>query len=312
MTYPGPNIDRYLGGRAFSYRERSALSPIKLMSQVTQGTSRVRNYCGHYEQTGTIWTGHNLEFTQMLYGGMMGSPIISGIMQPIDQAKVQRVARVLQEMNSRLAAYDELQVRADTERHALRKIYQLGETRPNEQAWLHNYALNIESEDPLAGNVNLDDLIIGVDDRSNDVHYRDISHVLVLIFPYLFTQDVGYYSLHNEPIDVTEAEGGYAVANRHLTVSVYTKLLIQSADRRFGRSPEFLFFMLDYIERKNIHSYNRFVLPVAGNHEYRRGDVYRDGGYVTDTTSTVPHTIRSSRAYKKKHGLNLFVSIFFL
>ncbi|KAI9258719.1 hypothetical protein EDC94DRAFT_563968 [Helicostylum pulchrum] len=236
------------------------------MSQVTQGTSRVRNYCGHYEQTGTIWTGHNLEFTQMLYGGMMGSPIISGIMQPIDQAKVQRVARVLQEMNSRLAAYDELQVRADTERHALRKIYQLGETRPNEQAWLHNYALNIESEDPLAG----------------------------------------YYSLHNEPIDVTEAEGGYAVANRHLTVSAYTKFLIQSAVRRFGRSPEFLFFMLDYIERKNIHSYNRFVLPVAGNHEYRRGDVYRDGGYVTDTTSTVPHTIRSSRAYKKKHGLNLF------
>lgn len=67
---------------------------------------RRRNYCGHYEQAGTIWTEHNLEFTQMLYGGMMGSPIISDIMQPIDQEKVRDVFRLLQEINPRLRAYD--------------------------------------------------------------------------------------------------------------------------------------------------------------------------------------------------------------
>lgn len=308
LRYPGPNIDRYLQAREFTYRERSALSPIKLMSQVTRGASRTRNFCGYYEQTGTIWTEHNLEFTQMLYGGMIGSPIISAMMTPINQDKVQEVFQILQTIHPHLATYNQPEVRADSERHALRKLHQLGQTGRADMEWFNNYVVNLETLDPMAANFDLDDLQIGVDSCEDDVRYRDLSMVLTLIFPYLYTEGVGYYSLHSQLNDIHETQGGLGVDNRYLTIAKYARIMVQSADRRFGRCTEFLFFILDYIERKNIHSYKRFVLPINPNRQYLRGDVYRDGAYITDTTSTVPHTIRSSRAYKKKHGLNLFVS----
>lgn len=51
LRYCGPNIDSILDD--FNYRERSALSPIKIMTKITRGRSQARSYCGHYEQGGT-------------------------------------------------------------------------------------------------------------------------------------------------------------------------------------------------------------------------------------------------------------------
>jgi hypothetical protein len=109
----------------------------------------------------------------------------------------------------------------------------------------------------------------------------------------------------------TEETGGYADANiiPGLTVTRWVKQLILSADRRFGRSTEFLYFMLDYIEKRNIHSMNRHVVPIQAGRTYTRADVHDGRRYLTDVVSRVPYTIRSSHAYKKKHALNLFVCL---
>ncbi|CAO3610318.1 unnamed protein product [Mucor hiemalis] len=40
------------------------------MTQITRGKSANNAYCGHYMQSGTMWTETNLEFAQMLYGGL--------------------------------------------------------------------------------------------------------------------------------------------------------------------------------------------------------------------------------------------------
>lgn len=77
-------------------------------------------------------------------------------------------------------------------------------------------------------------------------------------------------------------------------------------DRRFGRSVEFLFLMLDYMEKKDIHSAQRFVLPIRAGRVYTRADVHDGQRHYMNTVSLVPHTVRSSRAYKKKHGMHLF------
>ena len=83
--------------------------------------------------------------------------------------------------------------------------------------------------------------------------------------------------------------------------------MILGADRRFGRSTEFIFFMFDYIEKKNIHSASRLVVPVLPGIQYTRALIHDGNRYILENVSRVPYTIRSSRAYKKRHGLNLLV-----
>lgn len=309
LRYPGPNIDHIL--QDFTYRDRAALSPIKIMSQITRGFSARKNYCGHYEQTGMTWVEHNIEFVEMLYGGLLGSPLLRGLLRPIQIDNVRALFRILQGINPLLAAYEEPAVQVQQQHNILQKIVELGQTIPEEREWAHNYIMNTEEVDPVAAQQRLDNLLLGTDDMGEEVSFRHYPAVMALIFPYLFTEGRGYYSLCGPPEndERTEAEGGYADANRNrVSLTQYVKQLILSSDRRFGRCTEFLFFMLDYIEKKNIHSMNRFVVPVQGGRQYTRQDVHDGSTYNMDRVSLVPHTIRSSRAYKKKHGLNLFVS----
>ncbi|CAO3620808.1 unnamed protein product [Mucor hiemalis] len=72
------------------------------MTQITRGKSANNAFCGHYMKSGTIWTETNLEFAQMLYGGLDGSSLIRGIMQPIKVEKVQNLFHLLQQPNPRL------------------------------------------------------------------------------------------------------------------------------------------------------------------------------------------------------------------
>ncbi|CEP14206.1 hypothetical protein, partial, partial [Parasitella parasitica] len=89
------------------------------------------------------------------------------------------------------------------------------------------------------------------------------------------------------------------------TLGGYTKTRILLQDRRFGQSPEFLFFMMDAIEKKNIHSYNRHVAPTRAGIKLTRNMVHDGTNFLYNTTSSVPHTIRGSYAHKRKHALNL-------
>ncbi|KAI9329523.1 hypothetical protein BD770DRAFT_449668 [Pilaira anomala] len=292
-NFPGPNIDQWLKENEFSYRERACLSPVKIMSQITRGRSRNHNYCGHYEQTGATWSENNVEFTQMLYGGLMGSPYIRGMMTNIDQNKVRRLFAILQSINPLLQRYNLPEIRQENQRNILHTVVRMHRTVPNENAGIHNYIMSIDNTDPIAAQHALDELVLCLDSNNNQLSFRGEPAILALIFPYLFTRGLGYYSLSSPQDQPThELEGGYAQANSHITISKYTKQLILSRERRFGKCIEFLFFMLDYIEKKNIHSAQRFVLPVQQGRRYTRRDVHDGTHHIMGAVSLVPHTIQ--------------------
>lgn len=119
--------------------------------------------------------------------------------------------------------------------------------------WQHNYIMSLSDVDPREGEVEMDTLVLSVDAAGDrEIHYQDDpSSILTLIFPYLYTNGRGYFSLCNWNRDnVGEDINGMADANVYLTVAAYVKQLIHMADRRFGRCVEFLFFMLDFIGKK--------------------------------------------------------------
>ncbi|CEP07171.1 hypothetical protein, partial, partial [Parasitella parasitica] len=243
----GPNIDDML--LELNYRERSAISHIQIMTRIMRSRSQARAYCGHYEQSGTTWTEHNLKFVQMMYGGLNGSPMMRGIMEPIDVDKVRRVFRILQGLNPRLLQYGDINVEHQEVQYALRKLDELGQISAQQNAWLHNYIMPEVDVDPREGEFNLDDLLLAVDTRDDtEVRYADDPSILKLVFPYLYKNGRGYYSLCDWRVDdAGEDENGIEDAYADLTVAAYTKRMILSVDRRFGRCAEFLFFMLDYI-----------------------------------------------------------------
>lgn len=235
------------------------------------------------------------------------------MMSNINQNKVRRLFTILQSINPLLRRYNLAENREENQRNILHAIVRLNQTVPNNNAWIHNYIMSIDNTDPIAAQHTMDDLILGLDTNNNQLSFQGEPAMLALIFPYLFTRGRGYYSLSSPQVNpANELEGGYALANSYFTISKYTKQLILSRDRRFVKCIKFLFCMLDYIEKKNIHSAQGFVLPVQHGRRYTRADVHDGTHHIMDTVSVVPHTIRSSRAFKKKHGMNLFVSMYML
>lgn len=66
-------------------------------------------------------------------------------------------------------------------------------------------------------------------------------------------------------------------------------------NRRFGRSIDFLYSIMDQIEKKTIHSYNRHVNAVeAVSSPIRRDMAHDSNDYIHNRTLLVPHTISSS------------------
>lgn len=70
---------------------------------------------------------HDVEFTQMLYGCMMGSPKITNLIAGIDQDKLRELYRILQFMNPLLDHNDE-----PVTFNMLRTMACLGQTVPEE------------------------------------------------------------------------------------------------------------------------------------------------------------------------------------
>lgn len=185
------------------------------MSQVTRKHSSNRTYCGHYEVTGSIWTRHNLEFTQMLYGGSLGIPFIRHMMEGIDQGRVQEVYQQLVETNILLRPYQTAPIAERMQQMFEDAVNSRNRVHPNVNVqWNHQYLLPIADVNPQAGEVGFDDQILGTDVFDNDVNYKDHPAVLALIFPYLFTNGRGYYSFTSTSQSLDERQGGLAQANQ--------------------------------------------------------------------------------------------------
>lgn len=138
--------------------------------------------------------------------------------------------------------------------------------------------------------------------------------LLVLLFPYLYTNGRGYYSLcrqpsENNPAVSEEEEGGYAIMNGQDSFTKYAKHRLLLADRRFGHSPKFLLFAMDMIKKLNIYSSSRHVVPLKEREcPLRRDEALRDDEvYNHSRVSLVLHTVRSSYAYKRVHNPDLQV-----
>jgi hypothetical protein len=124
-----------------------------------------------------------------------------------------------------------------------------------------------------------------------------------LLFPWLFTNAQGHYSLvpktaadvkDSDGNVVPEEHGGIAEASRFHTLGSYAKAQLLNKDRRFAKDPSFLFRCMDSIEKNNIHSANRHTVR-TGARQVRQEDVIdASGNYIKNKVTVVPHTIRSS------------------
>lgn len=209
----------------------------------------------------------------MMYGGLNGSPLMRNVMQDIDADRVRRSFQLLQRLNPRLMEYQDINIENVQMRNALRKLQELGQVPVQERMWEHNYIVPLSDVDPREGEVEMHTLVLGIDTAEDrEIRYQDNSSILTLVFPYLYTKGRGYFSLCSWNRDnVGKDINGMADENAYLTVAAYVKRLIHMADRRFGRCVEFLFFMLDFIKKKNIHSSSRLVLPIDANVNYTCG-----------------------------------------
>lgn len=88
-----------------NYREKSFLSPIKIMSQITRKSTVTSGRIGHYEMKGYLGLKNNYElFASMAYGGMIGLQFRRGL-QKVDMDRVKEAYCVLCETNPLLAQY---------------------------------------------------------------------------------------------------------------------------------------------------------------------------------------------------------------
>ncbi|ORE00858.1 hypothetical protein BCV72DRAFT_324387 [Rhizopus microsporus var. microsporus] len=252
-----------------------------------------------------MWTEHNLEFGEIVYGGTLGMPYIKNLDRVVNTNKVRNCLRSLCDLIPRINQYLNDEMRDLYRQVNLKKLIKSGEIL-NDESWPANYIMPIDDLPPNAGEQEFQDVLLGAL-GDTDVRFRDHADILVLLFPYLYGNGCGYYTFAAKDAsnDKPESEGGYAIANKYETLGKYAKHRLLLADRRFGRSPEYLFFMMDAIEKKNIHSAQRHVVLVKPDKTYHRSDVFDGEKYNRSMVSLVPHTVRSSYAYKRRHRLNL-------
>lgn len=284
------------------------------MSQITRKSTLCHGRIGHFEVKGPMYTTHNYEFAEMAYGGTLSLFFVRGDPSMIRKKKVEDAYRALQQTHPLLARYDMPKLTFSLVN------YHISENKKHvgiEKGWLNNALFANEDVNPQATDVEFKDLIIGEDNVGKMIRYSHPS-LLALIFPYIYTNCTGHYSLvpQNLPefsaqegiYGLPENQGGVSVATmKEESLSSYAKSRLLIQDRRFARDPSFLFFMLDLIEKRNIASANRFVVSTKGRNNLRQSDVVNPltGKMNKNIVSTVPPQIRSSYAYKRKNFLDL-------
>lgn len=284
------------------------------MSQITRKSTVSHGRIGHYELKGTMYTTHNYEFTELVYGGTLGLFFQRGDPATIRKRKVQEAYRALQRTHPLLARYDlPVLTYSLVNYHVSENKHRIGV----KEGWENNILFSNDDVNPQASDVEFKDLIIGEDNVGKMIRYSHPS-LLALLFPYIFTNCNGHYSMVATNTDayrnyegiygLPEDHGGVALATREENgLADYAKRRLMLKDRRFARDPSFLFFMLDLIEKRNIASANRFVVATKGRENLTQKDIVNQatGKLNKNIVSSVPAQIRSSYAYKRKNFLDL-------
>ncbi|KAG1489327.1 hypothetical protein G6F52_013181 [Rhizopus delemar] len=103
MVYPGDLVPET---KDLNYRERSVLSPIKLMSQITRKSTLVHGRIGHHEVKDPMYTTHIYEFAEMAYGVTLSLFFVRGDPAIIRKKIVEDAYRALQRTHPLLSRYD--------------------------------------------------------------------------------------------------------------------------------------------------------------------------------------------------------------
>lgn len=299
-----------------NYREKTVLSPVRLMSQITRKSTLYNGIIGHYEMRGAVFTTPSYEFAEMAYGGTLGLFYQRGDPAKINKDKVVAAYSALQRTHPLIARYQLPKLTYElVNYHIIQNKKHVGVA----EGWTNNILFSNDDINPQATDVEFNDLLIGRDMRGNMVKYSHPS-LLALVFPYLYTDCKGHYSLvtldgrdttDNDPLLLPEERGGAASATiRGETMVDYTKSRLMLKDRRFAMDPSFIFFMLDVLEKKNIAAANRFVVSTKkrlNGNRLKQKDVFdnKTGKMNKNIVSTVPSQIRSSYSYKRTNFLDL-------
>ncbi|CAO0793316.1 unnamed protein product [Mucor circinelloides] len=226
------------------------------MSQATRKTNAAHSYCGHYEITGSVWVECNLENTVMNYGGTLGVPfLMNHIMENINIEKVKLVHdRPRMQTPLLKSQFGSSDFHHTLQRNMLCKLVNKADVESARQ-WYNNYMMTMQQVHPNAPRHSFENMVLGRDEHDHSrITYSDRPAVLAEIFPYLYTQGREYNSFLANEGDHNLNEGpagGVALTNkRGETLGAYTKQRVLMADICFGEFPEFLFFMMDAIEKK--------------------------------------------------------------
>ncbi|KAG1038428.1 hypothetical protein G6F43_012689 [Rhizopus delemar] len=313
FEYPGDMLSEL---ENLNYREKTVLSPVRLMTQITRKSTLYNGVIGHYEMRGAVFTTPSYEFAEMAYGGTLGLFYQRDDPAKINKDKVVAAYSALQRTHPLIARYQLPKLTYElVNYHIIQNKKHVGV----EEGWTNNILFSNDDINPQATDVEFNDLLIGRDMRGNMVKYSHPS-LLALVFPYLYTDCKGHYSLvtldgrdttDNNPLLLPEERGGAASATiRGETMVDYTKSRLMLKDRRFAMDPSFIFFMLDVLEKKNIAAANRFVVSTKkrlNGNRLKQKDVFdnKTGKMNKNIVSTVPSQIRSSYSYKRTNFLDL-------
>ena len=281
------------------------------MTQITRKGTLSTGRIGHYEVKGHIFTKHNYEHAEMAYGGVLGLFFQKGDIAGVNKQKVQDAYASLQATHPLLARY-----RLQNLTYSLVN-YHVKHNRDYigvNEGFRNNMLMPVENPHAEAAGHNFADLIIGTDAvKKSSVRYGHPS-LLALLFPYLYTSCTGHYSMSSVTPELEGLEEQHGGVSRctlsKMTLADYVKSRLLMRDRRFGKDPSFLFFMMDAIEKNNISGANIVVAHTRNLGVPRQRDfitVNPDGtkSYKKTETSIVPPTIRTSYAYHRKNYSNV-------
>lgn len=299
--------------KGLNYRERCAISPIKLMTQITRKSNMKSGVIGHYQVSGAISVKHNFEFAEMAYGSTLGLYYKRGDPKIINKKKVIAAYEALKRVHPLLQRYELPKLtRSLVNYHIKESSNFIGvRNRDGVVQWPDNCFFSENNVNPEAADVAFSDLIIGRDGATGSYIRLSTESLLALMFPHLYPKCEGHYSMASPTEENTsrdESHGGIAKATLYNeSLKGYTRQRLSIRDRRFAKDQAFVFFLLDCIEKNNIAAANRLVVSTKGRGNITQRDIVDSATnkIKRNIVSTVPYIVRSSFAYKRKNFLNL-------
>ncbi|CAO3645520.1 unnamed protein product [Mucor hiemalis] len=272
-VYPGDVLEET---KDLNYRERCAISPIKISTQITRKSNMNSGTIGHYQLTGAVDILHNFEFAKMAYGGTLGLYYLRGDPRTINKARVTAAYKALKRSHPLLKRYDLPKLTKSLVNYHIKESSKFIGRR---QGWPHIGLFDENNINPEAADVEFSDLIIGTDHSNNFIKYIRLSteSLPALMFPHIYPKCQGHYSMSSpseKNTRLSEDHGGIAKATLYKeTLKGYTRLRLLMQDRRFAKDQAFIFFLLDCVERNNIASANRHIVSNKGRGSLKQRDI---------------------------------------